>query len=416
MLDDGWFRGRRSDRAGLGDWQVDPDVWPEGLHPLVDHVQRAGHGLRALGRAGDGQRRLRPGPGAPRLGAARSRRAARPTWRHQQVLDLQHPDAYAHVLGQLRALLDEYDIAFLKWDHNRDLVDVAHDGRPAVHGQTLAFYRLLDELREAHPDLEIESCASGGGRIDLEVLDPHRPGLAQRHHRRRRAAADPALDLAAGAAGAARRPISAGRSRTPPGARHRTGFRAATALFGHFGIEWDLRGARPATSGPRWPPWVALHKELRPLVGRGRLVRGDHPDPAVLRDRRGRPRPRRGAGTSSPPSTPRSPSRSARSGCPVSTRTRSYVVVDRTPAGERHRAGLGATWLDGDGVTLGRPDARPVASAYALPRRCRREAAARPRTCCGQAEQHERRRPARPARGRRRHPRRPSRGRRTARR
>ena len=39
VLDDGWFRGRRSDRAGLGDWQVDSDVWPDGLKPLVDVVR-----------------------------------------------------------------------------------------------------------------------------------------------------------------------------------------------------------------------------------------------------------------------------------------------------------------------------------------------------------------------------------------
>ena len=40
-----------------------------------------------------------------------------------------------------------------------------------MHAQTLAFYRLLDELRAAHPDLEIESCSSGGARIDLAVLE-----------------------------------------------------------------------------------------------------------------------------------------------------------------------------------------------------------------------------------------------------
>ena len=41
--------------------------------------------------------------------------------RHQQVLDLAHPDAYAYILGRLDALLTEYPISYLKWDHNRDL-------------------------------------------------------------------------------------------------------------------------------------------------------------------------------------------------------------------------------------------------------------------------------------------------------
>ena len=93
-----------------------------------------------------------------------------PSWRHQQVLDLQDEAAYADLRDALLALLDDLDIAYLKWDHNRDLTDAVHDGHPAVHGQTRAFYRLLDELREAHRGLEIESCASGGGRVDAEVL------------------------------------------------------------------------------------------------------------------------------------------------------------------------------------------------------------------------------------------------------
>ena len=71
-------------------------------------------------------------------------------------------------------MLKEYPIDYLKWDHNRDLVEAGTQpdgGRPGVHAQTLAFYRLLDELRAAHPGLEIESCSSGGGRVDLGVLE-----------------------------------------------------------------------------------------------------------------------------------------------------------------------------------------------------------------------------------------------------
>ena len=42
VLDDGWFGGRRHDRAGLGDWTVSADVYPDGLKPLVDHVTALG--------------------------------------------------------------------------------------------------------------------------------------------------------------------------------------------------------------------------------------------------------------------------------------------------------------------------------------------------------------------------------------
>ena len=170
VLDDGWFAGRHDDRAGLGDWIVDPDVWPDGLHPLVDHVRGLGleFGLWVEPEmVNENSSLAREHPDW----LLRGRSGLPDTWRFQQVLDLQHPDAYVHVRDALVALVTEYDIAYLKWDHNRDLIDVAHAGRPAVHGQTLAFYRLLDELRQAHPALEIESCSSGGARIDLGVLE-----------------------------------------------------------------------------------------------------------------------------------------------------------------------------------------------------------------------------------------------------
>ena len=137
MLDDGWFRHRRDDTAGLGDWYVDDDVWPDGLHPLVD--RSAGSGME-FG--------LWVEPEMVNLDSDLAR--AHPDWilatggrtplpsRHQQVLDLAHPEAYAYLLERLDALLTEYPIGYLKWDHNRDLLDAGHGptGTPGVHAQT----------------------------------------------------------------------------------------------------------------------------------------------------------------------------------------------------------------------------------------------------------------------------------------
>ena len=61
-------------------------------------------------------------------------------------------------------------IDYIKWDHNRDLLEAAPRGTAGVHAQTLAVYQLLDQLRARHPGLEIESCSSGGGRVDLGIL------------------------------------------------------------------------------------------------------------------------------------------------------------------------------------------------------------------------------------------------------
>ncbi len=93
-------------------------------------------------------------------------------WRHQQVLDLTRRDVADHMVARFDALIVEYALAALKWDHNRDLSEAvgAASGQAAVRRQTEAVYALLDRLRTAHPELEIESCASGGGRVDLGIL------------------------------------------------------------------------------------------------------------------------------------------------------------------------------------------------------------------------------------------------------
>lgn len=348
VLDDGWFRGRRSDLAGLGDWEVDPEVWPDGLHPLVEMVQGLGmdFGLWVEPEmVNDDSDVVRAHPDW----VLRGRATRPPEWRHQQVLDLQHPDAYAHVRDRLLELLGEYPIAFLKWDHNRDLVDVAHGGRPAVHGQTLAFYELLDELREARPDLEIESCASGGGRIDLGVLtrtdrvwpsDTIDAVERQRIQRWTSLLVPPEM-LGAHLGG----PVAHTTGRT-----HRTGFRAATALLGHLGIEWDLRTATPEERA-EVAAWVALHKQVRPLIGTGRLVHGDHHDPAVLVT--GVVAPDRSEGwyvVAAVDTTVTQPVGPVR--LPGLDLDRTYLVADRTPAGDGHRAEMGETWLDGPGVRM----------------------------------------------------------------
>ena len=54
--------------------------------------------------------------------------------------------------------------------------DVNHPGnlhgKPAMHGQMAALYSLIDRVKAAKPGIEIESCCSGGGRVDLGIL-PH---------------------------------------------------------------------------------------------------------------------------------------------------------------------------------------------------------------------------------------------------
>lgn len=275
VLDDGWFGARRDDNAGLGDWVVSPDVWPDGLHPLVDRVRKLGMQFGLW---------LEPEMVNPDSDVARAHpewiMAARPEWpveaRRQQVLNLGVPGAYTHVRDQILALLDEYEISYVKWDHNRDLIEAGTQtdgGRPGVHAQTLAFYRLLDEIRAAHPELEIESCSSGGARVDLEVLErTDRIWVSDNidPHDRQRMLRWTAQLLPPEYLGSH---IASGRSHVT-GRMHDLGFRAGTALFGHLGIEWDLALASP-TETSDLTAWIAYYKEQRDFLLSGDLVRMD---------------------------------------------------------------------------------------------------------------------------------------------
>ncbi len=280
VLDDGWFKGRRDDRTGLGDWYVDTTVWPDGLAPLISKVNGLGMDFG-----------LWVEPEMINLDSDLARE--HPEWifraggraglssRYQHVLDLGHPDAYAYIAERLHELLDTYQIAYLKWDHNRMVTEAGHtpSGTPGVHVQTVALYRLLDELRARHPGLEIESCAGGGGRIDLGILE-HTDRVwpsdcidaldRQQINRYTQLLIPPELigtHVGEPMAHTTRRVLA-------------LPFRAAAALWGHMGIEWNLAGATAAERS-ELAVWVTLHRELRGLLHHGSVVVGDHTDPAI---------------------------------------------------------------------------------------------------------------------------------------
>ena len=272
VLDDGWFGSRRNDRAGLGDWVVSKDAWPNGLGPIIKYINDKGieFGLwfegEMVNRDSDLYR-------------------AHPDWilqepgrlpiegRWQQVLDLTKEGAYNHVLNQVDAVLSEYNIAYIKWDHNRHLTDPISDGRPVVRKQTQAIYRLFDELKKRHPGLEIESCSSGGGRIDLGMIehadrfwtsDQNDPLERQQIQRWTGLVIPPEF-------------LGTHVGPTVGHQMHRThsiSFRALNALFGHAGIEWDISEA-DAKETQTLKAYISFYKNHRDLLHSGTVVRSD---------------------------------------------------------------------------------------------------------------------------------------------
>jgi alpha-galactosidase len=279
VLDDGWFGSRRNDLSGLGDWVVSKDVWPNGLKPLIDVVKSRGmeFGLWFEGEMVNPDSDLfREHPDWILHVEGRTP----PEGRFQQVVDLNHQGAYDHVFGQIDSVLSEYDIAYIKWDHNRTLTDAAHFGKAAVREQTMAIYRLFDELKLRHPGLEIESCSSGGGRIDLGMVDHAdrfwtsdcNDALERQYIQRYTQYVIPPEMLGSH--------IGPTESHTT----HRTHslqFRAVSALFGHAGLEWDLTQTTDEERAAL-KSWAQYYMANRSLIHSGRMVRIEQPDDSAF--------------------------------------------------------------------------------------------------------------------------------------
>lgn len=175
VIDDGWFGKRNNDRAGLGDWVVNPQKFPNGLKPLIKHVNDLGmdFGLWVepeMVNPDSDLYRAHPDwvmnfPGRPRS-----------ELRNQLVLNLARDDVKEYIFNALDKLASEYSIRYFKWDMNRTFAEpgwpeVAPDEEKTLWVKYVRnLYDIMERLRAKHPNLEIESCSGGGGRIDLGIL------------------------------------------------------------------------------------------------------------------------------------------------------------------------------------------------------------------------------------------------------
>ncbi len=175
VLDDGWFGKRSSSRAGLGDWTANRERLPDGLAGLAEKINALGMAFGLW---------IEP----EMVNADSDLYRAHPDWilrvpgrtpchgRYQFVLDFSRPEIVDYLYERISALLEEANIAYLKWDMNRSITDCYSAALPAdrqgevFHRYILGVYRLYERLHTAFPQVLFESCASGGARFDAGML------------------------------------------------------------------------------------------------------------------------------------------------------------------------------------------------------------------------------------------------------
>lgn len=269
VLDDGWFQGRDNDKSGLGDWSPDTQKYPEGLSKIAYRANELGmeFGLWIEPEMVNPDSKLyREHPAWVLAAADRDR----PTARNQLALDLRLEEVCDHLFRAIDNLLSETSISYLKWDHNR------HHSSSGGAAQVRGSYELFKRVRSAHPNVEIESCAGGGGRIDAGIINyTHRfwasdnLDAVSRFAMQRGFLAFMPPEVMGAHVGAI--PSHAtGRSQS-------LGFRAAIACQGHLGVELDP-ASLTTQERSELSQWINFYKDWRHIIHGGSTILGEASD------------------------------------------------------------------------------------------------------------------------------------------
>ena len=171
VMDDGWFGDRNSSRSALGDWFVNEEKLKGGLGKLVQRVNDLGlkFGIwfepEMVSKDSD---LFRAHPDWALQTPNREMSIAR----DQYVLDMTRADVRDYLFDCIKKVMDNANIAYIKWDFNRSLTEVGsalidtERQQEVFHRYVLGLYELLERLLTAYPHLLLEGCASGGGRFD----------------------------------------------------------------------------------------------------------------------------------------------------------------------------------------------------------------------------------------------------------
>lgn len=181
VMDDGWFGDkypRKTDRTSLGGWMVDKEKLPSGVGGLIDVAKRQGikFGIWIEPEMANTQSELyEKHPDwvikAPERDLVLGRGGT------QVVLDLGNPQVQDFVFNVVDELMTNYpEIDYIKWDANMSILNHGSNylGKDEQSHLYIAYHRGLENvckrIRMKYPELTMQACASGGGRVNYGLL------------------------------------------------------------------------------------------------------------------------------------------------------------------------------------------------------------------------------------------------------
>ncbi len=272
VLDDGWFGKRNDDFSGLGDWYENRAKLPSGISGLAKRINDIGMKFGLW---------IEPEMVNPDSDLYR----AHPDWaisvpgrapalsRNQLILDLSRDEVCDYIIKSICNILGSANIEYIKWDMNRPMTDMPYKGYN--HKYTLGFYKIMDAITSAFPDILFEGCSGGGGRFDAGVL-AYMPQIWTSDN------SDAAARLKIQYSTSMGYPVSSISAHVTAVPNHQNGrvtslkTRAETAYMGAFGYELDITQMSDADF-ETVKAQVARYKELRTLMRAGDFYRLQSP-------------------------------------------------------------------------------------------------------------------------------------------
>ena len=173
VIDAGWYADIKEDWSQtIGSWLPTSSRWPHGLKFVLDQIRKNG---------------MIPGLWLePEVAGAKSGLAQKPdNWffvRHgkrvlknsRYLLDFRNPEVRTYLDQVIARLVNEYGVGYIKMDYNVDSLQGTELNADSF-GQGLlehnrAHLAWLDSILTRYPDLIVENCGSGGGRMDYAML------------------------------------------------------------------------------------------------------------------------------------------------------------------------------------------------------------------------------------------------------
>lgn len=171
VIDAGWYADPiKGWESNMGDWEISPALFPEGLTPVVEEIRSYGFipgiwfEIETCGQTADAY--LMTDHLLKRNGAVITSGGRR-------FLDMRDPWTYNYLSHKVIDFLSEYNFGFIKIDYNES-IGIGCDGNESLgeglRQNMLATLRFFQEIKVRIPDITIEICSSGGHRLEPSML------------------------------------------------------------------------------------------------------------------------------------------------------------------------------------------------------------------------------------------------------